>query len=404
MADDEIRSKSSSGGVFTLCADLILADGGYVCGAAFTNDFRSVEHIIINNPDELFKLQKSKYIQSDTKYVYAKIKNLLNENDSPVLFVGCPCQADALYSFLGTDYPQLYTIDFICHGVPSPMLWAEYIDYLSGGKNITHVDFRSKKEGWKPELLLSATFDDGSLYTETNNGLWYTAFLKNSILRKSCSHCRYANMSRPGDITIGDYWGGAGNTEYDDGKGTSLVIINNKKGMALFERIKPFINCLCKEIKLESAKDKNSMLMKSGIESGREEFFTQYKKCNNIYKALSFISSELNNIKRRKAVSLISDEAPNRNIAMWGAGKDGTEITKDDKIREKLLFFIDNNTDKQKNGVEINGFKYSVYSPDNAVALLTADDVIVIVSSRFGDEIEKELISREVKNKIIKLK
>ena len=109
-ASDEIRMKSSSGGMFTIVADYVLENNGYVCGASFTDDWLGVEHIVINNKKDLDKLRGSKYIESNLGNTFVEIKKLLNENKQ-VLFSGCPCQVSALYSYLGKDYDNLITID-----------------------------------------------------------------------------------------------------------------------------------------------------------------------------------------------------------------------------------------------------------------------------------------------------
>ena len=118
-ASDEIRAVSSSGGMFTILANYILEQDGYVCGAAYTEGYTAVEHIIIHEKDDLTKLRGSKYVQSNTKRVYREIQQLLDENNL-VLFTGCPCQVAGLYAYLGKYYDKLYTADLVCHGVPSP--------------------------------------------------------------------------------------------------------------------------------------------------------------------------------------------------------------------------------------------------------------------------------------------
>ena len=144
MADDETRFVSSSGGAFTLISNYILEKGGYVCGAAFVG--QNVKHIIIDKKEDMYKLRGSKYVQSDTNTVYSQIKDLLNR-DKFVLFTGTPCQVAGLNSYLGKDYDNLLTMDLICHGIPSPLVWEKYLKALAKGRTVNNVTFRNKKYG-----------------------------------------------------------------------------------------------------------------------------------------------------------------------------------------------------------------------------------------------------------------
>ena len=293
MANDEIRFNSSSGGMFTLGATEILNKGGYVCGAAFTDNFHSVEHIVISNKDDLQKLRKSKYVQSDTVYVYREIKQILTKEHRPVLFCGCPCQVDALYSFLGGDHQNLYTIDLICHGVPSPKIWTEYAEHVSGGENIISADFRNKESGWSSYKLTIQT-DDGVVYKgDRNKDLYLRAFLANTILRRSCYECVYTNMQRPGDLTIGDLWGVLRMPEYNDKKGTSVVFVNTEKGAGLFEKTKSSAK-MCEEIPFDLARRSNTNLARPSIDKLDGMGLEQYRKNSNAHLTLQHISSELN--------------------------------------------------------------------------------------------------------------
>lgn len=117
MAEDVVRETSSSGGMFSVAAEYILDQGGYVCGAAFRGDF-SVKHLVIDNMSQINQLRGSKYIQSDSGNIFLRIKQLL-EKDNIVLFTGMPCQVAGLYAYLGKPYEKLYTIDILCHGIMS---------------------------------------------------------------------------------------------------------------------------------------------------------------------------------------------------------------------------------------------------------------------------------------------
>ena len=127
-AKDEIRMNSSSGGIFTILSNAILEDGGVVCGASYAKDFLGVEHILIEKPEEVISLQGSKYVQSSINRSYQKVKKILEENRK-VLFSGTPCQVAGLKHYLGKEYHNLFTVDLICHGVPSPKAYRRFIKY-----------------------------------------------------------------------------------------------------------------------------------------------------------------------------------------------------------------------------------------------------------------------------------
>lgn len=279
MANDEIRKKSSSGGIFTLLARSIINENGYVVGASFSDDFKSVKHIIINSLEELEKLKKSKYLQSDTNTTYKETKALL-DNEKVVLYTGTPCQIAGLKNYLKKDYENLYTLDIVCHGTPSPKAWEKYLDEICKGKSVIDADFRNKSCAWGTGslLLLLLLLSDNSIvkgYSDEN--IYYKAFLQNLILRKSCATCNYTNITRSGDLTLGDFWGVQ---SYDknlaDGKGTSLILINNKKGQVLIDKIKKDLK-LNKKVPIKYAINGNPVLrIPCTTHPEREKFFKDF--------------------------------------------------------------------------------------------------------------------------------
>ena len=244
-APDEIRMKSSSGGMFSLVADYILDRGGYVCGASFSKDWLGVEHIIIDNKKDLDKLRYSKYIESDLGDVFIYIKKLLNDNKE-VLFTGTPCQVSALNHYLGRDYDNLLTMDFLCHGVVPQKVWEKYIrEKVENIEDIEYISFRNK----------NALKWDVGLYIKTNNNeyikpgiqdTYMKVFLNHAGLKNECLHCKYRRFDRVGDITIGDYW--SVKAKYKDDKGISLVKISSDKASKIFEKIKS--NCEYMEVNI----------------------------------------------------------------------------------------------------------------------------------------------------------
>lgn len=233
QAEDNIRSVSSSGGVFTPLAEAIINRGGYVCGAAFREDW-TVHHIIIDNKDDLAKLRGSKYVQSDTEDCFKRIKALLRDGKW-VLFSGTPCQVAGLYTYLGKEYDTLVTVDIFCHGAPSPGVWKRYLNENYKLEDIAKINFRDKTAiGWSCSHV-AITLKNGQKDVSNN----YTKWFHNSvILRPSCEECKYSKLPRPADISLGDWWGISKiNPTLNDGKGLSNVLINSPKGKELFESV-----------------------------------------------------------------------------------------------------------------------------------------------------------------------
>ncbi len=233
-ACEDIRMNCSSGGVFPILANHIINNGGYVCGAAFDDDFR-LKHILVSDKENLPKLYLSKYVQSSIGTIYKEIEQLLKVNKT-VLFCGTPCQVAGLKNVLNKDYKNLFTIDLLCHGVPSQTVFDLYLKDITNGKSIKNVVFRNKKFGWSAERMW-IEFDDGSVYNKTRaeGDPYVTAFLENIDLRDSCENCKFSELPRMGDLTIGDFWGidKVDNTQQDK-FGTSIVLCNSHKGEKLF--------------------------------------------------------------------------------------------------------------------------------------------------------------------------
>ena len=232
QATDEIRAVSSSGGVFSILAEEILMRGGYVCGAAFRDDW-SVHHIIIDRIEELHKIRGSKYIQSDTEKCYKEVKALLRTG-KPILFSGTPCHIAALYTYLGKkQYENLYTVDVFCHGAPSPGVWKRYLKENFSRDKITEVNFRDKMAiGWSCSHS-AVTCVRGGKVVSNNYTKW---FQRSVILRPSCSDCPYSKLPRPADISLGDWWDIDKIAPHlNDGKGLSNVLLNSEKGKELYE-------------------------------------------------------------------------------------------------------------------------------------------------------------------------
>ena len=236
MADDEIRKNSASGGLFALIAQEYLRNGGYVCGAAFSEDFKHVNHIIINDEKDLIRLQNSKYVQSNIGNVFSEIRILL-EKGKDVLFSGTPCQVAGLNSYLGKNYNNLLTIDLVCHGIPSPLVWEKYLDALVKGKKVKNVLFRNKKNGWHYKSEVEIKLKSNFLTKKIKDNLFYRGFFEHLFLNEACYSCKYTNLQRPADITIGDFWGiEYKDSDMNDEKGTSLLIVHTSKGQNIIDK------------------------------------------------------------------------------------------------------------------------------------------------------------------------
>lgn len=267
---DAERMKSSSGAIFPLMAQRIIEKGGYVSGVAFVDN--NVEHVLINDINEIDKLRGSKYIQSDIKDIYKKIKTLLDDNKT-VLFSGTPCQVEGLKLYLNKEYQNLYTIDLVCHGVPSKKVYREYIKEINPDAKTYYSNFRDKMTGWK-NFSATTTVNNKSISKSIKDDFYMQAFLKDLALRKSCFECKYAKIQRQGDITLGDFWSiKKYKKSLDDDKGTSLVLVNNKKGRELYDLIKDNLK-INKKVPLKYAIKGNPNLVRpSLINENREVFF-----------------------------------------------------------------------------------------------------------------------------------
>lgn len=234
---ENIRQNSSSGGAFTAISDWIINIGGVVYGAGYDENMR-VCHQRATSRGQRDKLRGSKYVQSDLQEVFVDVNKDI-QNKKQVLFVGTPCQIAGLKNVLGQDYENLFLVDIICHGVPSPKIFREYLEQLEQEKKEKIVDckFRDKSEGWR-NLTLSIDFNSSKIVLNSSESSFYNLFLNNTMLRPNCYECPYTNFNRPSDLTIGDFWG-IENTfiDFDDNKGISLVLVNTTKGKHLIHNI-----------------------------------------------------------------------------------------------------------------------------------------------------------------------
>lgn len=238
MANDEIRYNSSSGGVFPVLAHYFLDKGNYVAGAVWNKD-GSVKHIVSNKKEDIEAMRGSKYLQSSIGDCYREIKNILNL-DKKVLFTGTPCQVAGLYAYLKKEYENLYTVEIICHGTPSPKVFKKYLDEtLAVNESFINTSFRNKINGWSHKHIVTTETNLRTFDTPIKEHPFSQAFLKDLCLRNSCGECRFNRIPRQADITTGDFWGvWKFNKKLDDTKGTSIIFVNSKKGKYIFSKLK----------------------------------------------------------------------------------------------------------------------------------------------------------------------
>lgn len=239
-------------------------------------------HVGVETVDDLVRLRGSKYVQSRMEHVYQEIKAHL-QSGRKVLFVGAPCQAAGLCRFLGKRYENLYTIDFICHGVPSPRLFHRYIDDMEqkNKKKVVTYKFRNKDHGWNPSGMQLGTkigFTDGTYIRNypAFRDHYMNAFLDDVCLRPSCYKCEFKGAVKDySDFTIADFWG-VNNVSRDlnDGKGTSLLLVHNDHAGELLNKIKD--RFYYKQVDFESAIRRNRSLIRSAkLNPNRDRFYEE---------------------------------------------------------------------------------------------------------------------------------
>lgn len=235
---------SRSGAAFIAISDYILENGGIVYGVGYKDHFR-VAHKRATTKEERNEFKGSKYVQSDLDGIFRQVKEDLKQGNT-VLFSGTPCQTAGLNSYIGKKLREnLVLVDIVCHGVPSPYIWRDYLSYIEKKyKNeVVKVNFRDKSRiGWSGHIE-SFIFDNGK---KIESKIYTILFQQNIMLRQSCGKCFFTNFKRPSDLTIGDYWGWKKISDNfnADNKGCSLVFINTKKGYEIFLVISKFMHLI----------------------------------------------------------------------------------------------------------------------------------------------------------------
>lgn len=233
--DKDIRYNSTSGGAFSELAKIILANGGLVAGARYNNQ-NMVEHSLVDSIEGLEELRQSKYISSSPNNIYSEIKTELIKGKN-VAFCGSPCQVAGLYAYLGKEYDNLITMDFICRGMNSPKAFQSWLNEMEEqeGSKVTKVWFKYKDGGWKssPKRTRLDFADGHYVVKEGKKNLFMQGYLTSNLyIRPCCGNCFFKGVPRKSDITFADFWGIE--KELDDDRGTSMLLVNSDKGRELF--------------------------------------------------------------------------------------------------------------------------------------------------------------------------
>ena len=274
--DENIRSKSTSGGVFTAIAEFVLSKGGVIYGVIFNNEW-NVTYIRAIHPSQLSHMRGSKYPQAHIGDTYILIREDL-KCGKDVLFIGTPCQIRGLKAFLQIDYDKLLCVDFVCFGVASPGVWRSYLEENFKNEKINKINFKEKRNGWHRFLTVVET-DSREVATLGIQNPYLGSYLTYYNVRPSCYNCKFKGIQgRNSDITISDSWGiDQVAPDFDDDKGISNIFVNTEKGFEIFEKIRDKLEFM--EINLEQAICKNRHYRYSVIlPLDRDKFWNIYRK------------------------------------------------------------------------------------------------------------------------------
>ncbi len=296
IMDEKYQKQCSSGGVFGRLADKIISNGGIVFGAVFNSGNKKVIHSS-NLEYGMDKICRSKYVQSEAFHCYSDIKHLLTETNRKVLFCGCPCQVAGLKQFLGESYENLITIDFVCHGVPSPGVFRDFLaeEEKLEGKKVLDITFREKNAQGKGEEYLYLYLHQKKKEFRSLDHFYYYLFLHNCILRRSCMNCEYP-VHHYSDLTLADDW--EQNWVDDPLTGVSLIQTNTDIGSQCMREI--FDEMEIRQIEMGSRayirmphdydyKDRNNAFKsyrKDKSLDGLKRFFKQVKFRNEMRKRI----------------------------------------------------------------------------------------------------------------------
>ena len=275
----DVLNNSTSGGFFDSISKYIVKNKGFVCGATFEDNF-VVRHEIYSNMENINKFRESKYVQSDMNNCFIKIKKLL-ESGNVVCFSGTPCQVVGLKRYLRKEYDNLFTVDFCCRSVPSPILLEEYKKYQESKYKSKIVDFHFRKKTYGYHHgTLRINFANGKEYNGSNRvDLYNKTFHSDKCSRLSCYNCIAKGIQRESDFTIFDSWNPSLLNEHikDNDLGYTTLFIQSEKGMKLFDEH------LKKDFDVYKIDVKNASKLTGGMLENSIKFSDER---NNFYKDL----------------------------------------------------------------------------------------------------------------------
>lgn len=277
--NSDIRANSRSGGVFTALSDIVLNNGGVVYGCALSENLEAV-HIRAVNSEQRNLMCGSKYLQSTQGDIFLQVKKDVMEGKI-VLYTGTSCQIAGLKAFLGQEYNNLICMDIVCHSVPSTEVWKKYIKWQEDRHKAKclKINFRNKnKFGWVNHVETLTMINKKGKTFNVDSRVFANLFTGLYINRPSCYKCPYKSVVHPGDITLGDYWGiEKAAPEFDDNKGVSLLLINNEKGLKLFEKFNGCLEYKKTDIKLSL---QPALVKPFEKPSDRQDFWRDLDNCS----------------------------------------------------------------------------------------------------------------------------
>lgn len=279
--DIDSQINSSSGGVFPALANQILSMGGVIFGAQFDSLWQ-VESGYVECVNQLHKLRRSKYVQSNNLEAYKNVLNFLKEGRK-VLFTGTPCQSLALRKYLHKDYENLYVVDIVCHGVPSPLVWNRYLNEISKKfresiDDIKDIKFKYKDKKryiWRHPGFKIVWKDDKKYEVFSNKTGYENGFLTNLFVRPSCHDCKIKKLTSSSDITIGDFWGVEKILpNFYDEEGVSIAMVQTERGRELFDAVKGTFSVTPITID-EATRYNQRIVVSSTANRNRNKFFSK---------------------------------------------------------------------------------------------------------------------------------
>ncbi|WP_455946879.1 Coenzyme F420 hydrogenase/dehydrogenase, beta subunit C-terminal domain [Eubacterium ramulus] len=287
--DNKIRLNSTSGGFATAILKGFIQENGVVCSCIYDKGdfcFRLTDNI-----EDVDKYSGSKYVKSNPQMIYKKIQKLLT-NKIKVLFLGLPCQVEAVKKYVGKkDFENLYTVDLICHGTPSLQMLNIFMQKCGLDINdLSEIRFRTKMDLDNYKSIEINGIEDAYTF----------AFLKGLTFSECCYSCQFAGIARPSDLTIGDSWGST-LPETEKNKGLSLALCQTIKG----ERLLQMADLYLTDVDSTQAINSNSQLKNAMKKKPEREVFVRYLEKGKSFQDAMFLVFPQTVIKQKMKKLLI---------------------------------------------------------------------------------------------------